>query len=143
MTYQEFEQTAKEYVANDKLAEAISLMSAYFKDEPDIDAIILQSGRYHSLKRDQQNGTIDYNTLQTAFNQLRANILSFLERHQPISSETTASTSENTSMEEKINLSHARISILRLLQDNQENENGMTISQIQQSTNTHKQIMVW
>ena len=136
MTFKEFEQTIKNYVANDKLAEAISLMSAYFKDDPDINDIILQSGRYRSLKKDQQNGTVDYNTLQTAFNQLRANILTFLEQHQPPSS-GNSSTHENKSIEERMNLSHARISILWLLQDNQQPENGLTISKIHQLANTH------
>ncbi len=135
MTFQEFEQTIKTYVANDKLAEAISLMSAYFKDDPDINDIILQSGRYRSLKKDQQNGTVDYNTLQTAFNQLRANILNFLEQHQPAT--TNAQDTHHSSIEERMNLSHARISILWLLQDNPQQENGLTISKIHQLANTH------
>lgn len=133
MTFQELEQTVKEYVANDKLPEAITLLSAYFKEEPAIDSIILQSGRYHSLKNDQVNGTVDYNTLQIAFNQLRSNILQFLQQHQPTTT-TITSINENKSIGEKMSLSHARISILWLLKDSPPTENGFSIRQIQEST---------
>jgi len=129
MNFKELEQTAKSYIAKDQLEEAISLMSAYFKEESSVNEILLQSGRYHSLKKDQLNGTVDYTTIQTSFNQLRASMLTFLEKHQPTIHSESSSIDKKT-MEEELKLSHARISILWLLQDNQGNTKGLTVSQI-------------
>ena len=132
MNFKELEQTAKAYIAKDQLEEAISLMSAYFKEESSVNEILLQSGRYHSLKKDQLNGTVDYTTIQTAFNQLRASMLTFLEKHQPTIHADSNSNDKNDgkTMEEELKLSHARISILWLLQDNQGDAKGLTVSQI-------------
>jgi len=136
MKFKDLEKTIKNLVAKDEIAEAIDLLSAAFEDHPVINDIILQSGRYHSLKKEQLNGTMDFDTIQTYLNQLRANILTFIhsQRGSAVFKETTKN-GENITIEGAYKFSLARISTLWLLTDSKQRENKLSISEICQLTN--------
>jgi len=113
MKFKDLEKTIKNLVAKDEIAEAIDLLSAAFENHPIINDIILQSGRYHSLKKEQLKGTMDFDTIQTYLNQLRANILTFIQsqKNNATFKETTKN-GEHTTIEGAYKFSLARISTL-------------------------------
>ncbi|MCB0555300.1 MAG: hypothetical protein KDD02_17265 [Phaeodactylibacter sp.] len=78
MTYQELEIQINNLIAKDEIEAAIALLSTYFSGHEALKDIVLQSGRYHSLRRDQRSGVVDYATVQQTLNQLRASILEFV-----------------------------------------------------------------
>jgi len=133
MNFTELEQQIRTLIAKDEIAAAIDLLNESFEDQEGIDAIILQSGRYHSLKKEQLNGTKDFDTLQISLNQLRANILSFLNTQKEL---VRANLSKSNTIKHDLKLSMARISILWLLFDTQHNEDGLSIKEIGDQTNT-------
>ena len=71
----------KTLIAKDELAKAIQLLTDNYAESEQLDQLILQSGRYQSLKKDQQKGIIDYEAQQKLLNQLRANVLEFINSH--------------------------------------------------------------
>jgi len=136
MKFKDLEKTIKTLVAKDEIAEAIDLLSATFENHPVINDIILQSGRYHSLKKEQLNGTMDFDTIQTYINQLRANILTFIQSQKDSAVfKETAKNGANITIEGAYKFSLARISTLWLLTDRKQSENKLSISDICQLTN--------
>ncbi len=131
----ELEQQIRTLIAKDEIAAAIDLLNNSFEGQEGIDAIILQSGRYHSLKKEQLNGTIDFDTLQTSLNQLRANILSFVNTQKELLRNSANPYKSNT-IHHDLKLSMARISILWLLVDTQQDEDGLSIKEICDQTKT-------
>ncbi len=134
MNFTELEQQIRTLISKDEIAAAIDLLNNSFEGQEGIDAIILQSGRYHSLKKEQLNGTIDFDTLQTSLNQLRANILTFVNTQKEMDQIDGNSNKSNT-IKRDLKLSMARISILWLLVDIQQNEDGLSITEIREQTN--------
>ena len=134
MNFTELEQQIRILISKDEIAAAIDLLNNSFEGQEGIDAIILQSGRYHSLKKEQLNGTIDFDTLQTSLNQLRANILTFVNTQKEMDQIGGNSNKSNT-IKRDLKLSMARISILWLLVDIQQNEDGLSITEIREQTN--------
>jgi len=136
MKFKDLEKTIKSLVAKDEIAEAIDLLTTAFENHPVIHDIILQSGRYHSLKREQLNGTVDFDTIQTYLNQLRANILTFIQSQKENTAfKETTKNGENITIEGAYKFSLARISTLWLLTDSKQRENKLSISEICQLTN--------
>ena len=135
MDFIELEQRIRTLIAKDEIAAAIDVLNTSFEDQEGMDAIILQSGRYHSLKKEQLNGTIDFDTLQTSLNQLRANILSFVNTQKELA-HIGANHSKSNTIKQDLKLSMARISILWLLFDTQQNKDGLSIKEIVDQTNT-------
>lgn len=136
MMFKELEKKIKSLVAKDEIADAIDLLTTAFEDHPVINDIILQSGRYHSLKKEQLNGTMDFDTIQTYLNQLRANILTFIHSQKDsLLFKEPAKNSKNTTLEGEYKFSLARISTLWLLTDIKQRENKLSISEICQLTN--------
>lgn len=76
--FDELEIQVNNLIAKDEVEAAIALLSRHFHGNEQLQAIVLQSGRFHSLRKDQMNGVIDYATVQQHLNQLRANILAFV-----------------------------------------------------------------
>ena len=136
MKLKDLEKTIKNLVAKDEIAEAIDLLSAAFENHPIINDIILQSGRYHSLKKEQLKGTIDFDTIQTYLNQLRANILTFIQSQKNNATfKKPTNNGEHITLEGAYKFSLARISTLWLLTDRKRRENKLSISEICQLTN--------
>lgn len=134
MDFIELEQQIRTLISKDEIAAAIDLLNISFEDQEGIDAIILQSGRYHSLKKEQLNGTIDFDTLQTSLNQLRANILAFVNTQKEMD-RLDANPRKSNTIKHDLKLSMARISILWLLVDTQQSEDGLSITEICEQTN--------
>lgn len=135
MNYTSLEQQIKLFISKDDLPAAYQLLMEFFEDHAAIDTILLQSGKFHALKKEQLNGTIDFDDAQLVLGRLRANILSFVQ-NQRASFENDEKRDENTTIREEIKLSVARISILWLLVDTQQPENGLSISEICDRTKT-------
>jgi len=135
MTYTSLEKKIKSLVSKDELPAAYELLKTYFKNHAEIDTILLQSGQFHALKKEQLNGTIDFEDAQKVSGRLRANILSFVQNQKP-SLANDDREGENTTIKEDIKLSVARISILWLLVDTQQTDNGLSISEIYTKTNS-------
>lgn len=135
MNLTELERQIRILISKDEIAAAIDLLNDSFEGQQGIDAIILQSGRYHSLKKEQLNGTIDFDTLQTSLNQLRANILNFVNNQKELM-RNSANQCKSSTINHDMKLSMARISILWLLVDTQHDEDGLSIKEIVDQTNT-------
>lgn len=82
MNYQELESQVKELIAKDELEQCIQILSEYFSKSDRLDEIILQSGRFHSVRKDHQKGTIGYPEFEKVSNQLRENILDFVKSEE-------------------------------------------------------------
>ena len=80
MTYQELEIQINNLIAKDEIEAAIALLSQYYQGNERLKAIVLQSGRFHALRKDQISGVLDYATVQRHLNQLRSHILDFVNR---------------------------------------------------------------
>lgn len=137
MDFKELDRTIKKLVADDEIEAAIDLLSTYFKDHPVVHDIILQSGRYKSLYKEQIKGTIDFDTIQTYLNQLRANILIFVQNQKGTNGlETPTNSKENKDIEIDYKASVARISVLWLLYDPKYRVDGLSISDIYNLTHS-------
>jgi len=82
MDFKELETQIKELIAKDRVETAIKLLSKYFKNDPRLDEILLQSGQYHALLKDRGRGTIGYDEAKKILNQLRVNILGFIRSEE-------------------------------------------------------------
>lgn len=82
MNFQELESQIKELIAKDEIEQCIKVLSGYFSKSEKLDSIILQSGRFYSIQKDQSKGTIDYAEFQKVLNQLRENILDFIKSEE-------------------------------------------------------------
>ncbi len=135
MTYPELEIQINNLIAKDEVEAAIALLSRYFHGDEKLQAIVLQSGRFHSLKKDQRNGVIDYATVQQHLNQLRASILDFVRSHKgsPLLEESPEKTDSGKTVDLKTAYlaSLARITVVLALKEAPE---GMAITGIQQVT---------
>lgn len=129
MTYQEFEIKIHSLIATDEIEAAIQLLCKYFHKHASLNKILLQSGRYHALKKDQFNGIVDHATVQQTLNQLRVNILEFvrLEKDGWVDSipvHTIRSTLKS---------SVARTTVLWILHHD---SNGLTVTQLFERSRT-------
>ncbi|MCO6477615.1 MAG: hypothetical protein J5I94_13375 [Phaeodactylibacter sp.] len=132
MTYHELELQINNLVAKDEVEAAIALLSRYFHGDEKLQAIVLQSGRFHSLKKDQMNGVIDYATVQQHLNQLRASILDFVRAHKgsplPEESPEGAASGSEGDIKTAYRASLARVAVALALREAPE---GMAITGIQ------------
>jgi hypothetical protein len=78
MTFEQLEKNVKDLISLNQLNEAIHLLDDFFKDDADIDQIIIQSANYRSIVDGQIKGLKDNREVDLALNQLRANILQLL-----------------------------------------------------------------
>ncbi len=130
----------KHLIAKDELEQVIQLLSAHFHNNSKLDEILLQSGRYHSLLRDQRKGIVAYLEVQKTLNQLRADILAFLtlelkEEIIPPSQEVSKN-EKPINAAQKLRLSLARLSVLWILKRESNNPKGVTISGIYKKSKT-------
>lgn len=79
MDFTAIENQVRVYISQDKIEESIELLSSFFKDDADIDEIVLQSARYHAVKKKELRGTTDNLELELELNNLRTNILRILK----------------------------------------------------------------
>lgn len=79
MEFNEIEKRIRTSISQNKIQEAIELLSSFFKDDADIDEIILQSAKYHSIVKKEIRGTTDNLELELELSNLRANILKILK----------------------------------------------------------------
>jgi hypothetical protein len=82
MNYRELESQIQELIAKDEMELAIDLLREYFSKKDELKEILLQSGRYHALRKDHNNGTIEYALVQKTKNQLRESILDFIKTQE-------------------------------------------------------------
>lgn len=78
MTFEQLEKNTRDLISLNQINEAIQLLDDFFKDDPDLDQIILQSANYRSIVDGQIKGLTDKREVDLALNQLRANILQLL-----------------------------------------------------------------
>jgi len=130
----------KELIAQGDIETSIHLLSEHFQNNPRLDEIILQSGMYHTLRRDQMQGIITYTEVQQKLNQLRANILRFIKLEAKKadsiaeSSKSTTNQSKDESYDQKLWHSLARLCVLQLLRAVPEQPPGWTVSAIFQKS---------
>lgn len=130
ITFDELEIQINNLIAKDEVEAAIALLSRYFHGDEKLKAIVLQSGRFHSLRKDHMNGVIDYNSVQQYMSQLRVNILDFVQaRRGELLPEEQASESE-PDIRELYRASLARVSVALALRQEPE---GLPITKIQQA----------
>jgi len=103
----------KALLAKNELEKVINLLSKNFSDNDQLDQLILQSGQFHALKKDQQKGIIDYGEQQKYFNQFRSNILDFLNDIPAVKIEDKQE--EKKQLKVNYQLAKARISVLTVL----------------------------
>ncbi|MEM6318258.1 MAG: hypothetical protein AAF960_11355 [Bacteroidota bacterium] len=107
----------KQFIAQDNLELALSTLIERFQNHTEIDHLILQSGRYKSLRKDYQKGFVGYEAYRKVLNQLRADLLDFV-KDLPSYSDDRSST-ENQDNEQLVMddyaLSAARVGVLKAL----------------------------
>lgn len=134
MTFEELEIKINNLIAKDEVEAAITLLSAYFHGNEKWQAIVLQSGRFHSLKKDQANGVIDYLTVQQQLNQLRANILEFVASEKKARERDPGEELPEVDIRSLYLASLARVAVLLTLLQAEAEETGLTITQVQKRT---------
>ncbi len=136
MTFSKLEKNIKELISKDEYELAVKSMQAYLKDQgKEINQLILQSGRYNSLKNDHIKGVINYSTLQEQLNQLRANLLAILDSEREKSLNAKASKKARNAPIKEYQLSFVRIFVLKTLLTLEPNENGLQIGEIHKLSN--------
>lgn len=138
MTYLELEKQINNLIAKDEIEAAIALLSQYYQNNERLKAIVLQSGRFHALKKDQINGVIDYATVQQYLNQLRSNILDFVKSQQGVplpedNPENKAGKGKPGGIE-PYRASLARVAVLLILEQGHEGREGLAITEIHKAT---------
>lgn len=79
MNFNEIEKQIRSYISQNKIQESIDLLNTSFKDDPDIDDIILQSAKFNSIKKKEIQGGVDNLELELELSRLRSNILKILK----------------------------------------------------------------
>jgi len=82
MDFKELEIQVKELIAQNKIEIAIKLLTKYFKNDEKLDEIILHSGRYYALRKEQSEGNIGFEEVNKTLGLLRSSILTFLRSEQ-------------------------------------------------------------
>ena len=117
-------------------------MSKYFSENPNLDEIIIQSGMYHSLRKDQRLGIIDSSEVQRNLNQLRLNILEFVrcekENQESLNGEDKQKKGRYDSLFKQ---SLARLCVLCILKKEEES-NGLTIKELQEKSKTESRMWI-
>lgn len=124
MSFPELEATIKDLVKKNNIQKAIACLFTGFQDEENLENIILLSARYHSIENDYANGVIDYDAFQKTMNQLRINILSFIKKAVKPTPLVTHS------IENQYRLSLARICVLWILKQEQNDPPALNMSKI-------------
>lgn len=78
MDFNELEEITRRYISQNKIREAIDLLSSSFKDDPELDDIILQSAKYYSILGKEIQGGHGNLEIELELNNLRSNILKIL-----------------------------------------------------------------
>lgn len=113
MSQQEIITKIKALIAKDELEQALALLTAIYTKNDQLDQLILQSAQFHSLKKDQQKGVIDYGEQQKYFNLFRSNILGFVNDLPAI--KITEEKEGKKVLKESYQLAKARINVLTIL----------------------------
>lgn len=136
MAYPELEIQIINLIAKDEMEAAIALLSKHFSGNEKLKAIVLQSGRFHSLKKDQANGVVDYATVQQTLNQLRANILDFMSSVRAAQAQEADAhpTAEKPGATDQFRPALARVAVLLLLNRVEKDQEGLTITEIYEAS---------
>ncbi len=137
MLQQEITTKIKSLIAKDELEKALALLTEIYTSNDQLDQLILQSGKFHALKKDQQKGIIDYGEQQKYFNQFRSNILDFVNDLPTI--KITDEKEAEKVLKASYQLAKARIKVLTILL---ELATAETISKIYQLSNTKQRKLV-
>lgn len=78
MDFNEVEKLVRNFVGKDQLTEAIEVLNDFFQDDKDLDAIALQSAKYHAIVNLRLEGTVDEQEADRVLNKLRLAILQLL-----------------------------------------------------------------
>lgn len=127
----------KALLAKNELEKVIDLLSKNFADNDQLDQLILQSGQFHALKKDQQKGVMDYGEQQKYFNQFRSNILDFVNDLPEV--KIVDEQEGKKQLKANYQLAKARINILTVLL---EITTAETISKIYQLSNIKQRKLV-
>lgn len=78
MKLEQLEKQVRILISQNKLKETIDLLNDFFKEDSDVDEIIIQSSNYNSAIEKQRKGTADSLEVELALNKLKSNILQLL-----------------------------------------------------------------
>jgi len=142
MKYHDFETKIRALVAADELKKAIDLLVTYFEDNPKLDEIIIKSGNYNALKKDQRLNIVSHEEVQRNFNKLRLSILEFvrLEKENQILQKNT-SERQNKRYDSLFKHSLARLCVLCILKT-EAIQDGLTIKKIQEKSKTKSRMWI-
>lgn len=119
-------------IANDKLEEAIRILTDYFDGHEKLDEIIIQSARYNNLKKEVTLGAIAPSEATQELNVLRRNVLAFI-REEMILLPSQNETSSAKDYEAIFALSWTRIAVAKLFIASYQENTSLTISIIVKS----------
>ena len=126
MRNQKIETHIRELVASDEIEAAIKLLTSHYAGNGQLNDILIQSGRYQALQKSYRQGIIDFNAVQQHLNQLRLNILEFVQYVQ----QSPAEQNIHQRLKESYRLSTARIAMLYLLSRPAHAQIGLSLTQI-------------
>lgn len=119
-------------IANDKLEEAIKILTDYFDGHEELDQIIIQSARYTSLKKEVALGAIAPSEATQELNVLRRNVLAFI-REETAFLHSPKETFSAKDYEAMFALSWTRIAVAKLFMVSYQENTSLTISAIVKS----------
>ena len=132
----------RKLVAEDKLEQAIELLSDNTNDNEDFDNIIIQHARYNKVRKDTIDGSTTTDTINRELNALRKNILSFIRQED---FEFTAEEKEEelslSMFKESLSISRTRFVISEILLTNSNSE--FTIAQLWKQSQLNSRKLVY
>lgn len=112
----------RDLISCDKLEEAIEQLIQICENHDKLDQVLIQSARYHNVKRKLANGMISQSEVDQELNSLRHNILDFIRNEMLITDKAIPYSVEDYKNDFALSLTRVKVSQL-FLQDYQESLN--------------------
>ncbi|AEE54022.1 hypothetical protein [Haliscomenobacter hydrossis] len=114
MNRKQLTEKIKQLVAYDQLDEALILLMEHFKNDAEIDAIIMQNARYSRLKKETSYGTAKPEHINQELNLLNQSIIAFVN-NQVSAQENLEDTNNKHMYFEEFLLSVTRVEVSKVL----------------------------
>ncbi len=139
----ELKNQIRQFIAADKLDDAIQLLIAHTSDSEKLDEIIIQLARFNKIKREESNGTMPNSEINNELNLLRNNLLSFTRAEnfvvKPPPNPVEYSLND---FEDSFALSFTRVKVAEVFLANLQTDKGITITAIMEQSNLESRKLI-
>ncbi len=143
MNEAELKNQIRQFIAADKLDEAIQLLIAHTSDSEKLDEIIIQLARFNKIKKEESNGTMPNSEINNELNLLRNNLLSFTRIENFIVKPPLNNVEYRVEdFEESFALSVTRVKVAEVFLSNLQTDKGITITAIMEQSNLNSRKLI-